>query len=60
VVDVGDHLAAGVASLSHHSAYLDALGGDMADPASFLERAARSAGEANGLTFATTFEIVSV
>ncbi len=59
-VDIADHLDAGAASLRCHRQYLDALGGDMADADSFLERMARGAGDAAGLELAALFEVVDV
>lgn len=57
-VDVTDTIDAGIASLACHELYLNALGGQ--DPDAFLRGAARSMGEAVGLEYATTFEIIEV
>ncbi len=40
-MDVTEHLEAGIASLRCHELYLTNLGGDMADPGSFLVRRPR-------------------
>jgi len=59
-VDVTDHLAAGVASLKAHRAYLDGLGENaMADPEEFLESMARPTGTRLGATFGVSFEVLS-
>src|SRR5690606_8125998 len=59
-VDVTDHLAAGIASLQAHAAYLKGLGDahPMADAEEFLESMARAAGTRLGTRFATTFEVI--
>ncbi|MFV0317673.1 MAG: PIG-L deacetylase family protein [Microthrixaceae bacterium] len=57
-VDIGEHLQTGIDSLAAHAAYLEHLGGDMADPATFLRRAAKQGGHRLGVEFAATFEIV--
>lgn len=57
-VDVTDTFAAGVASLACHKLYLDNLGGEMADPDTFLRGAAEASGAAFGVDLAATFEIV--
>ena len=59
-VDVTDHLDAGIASLRCHELYLANLGGDMADPGSFLRSAAEAAGPSLGVELATTFEVIQV
>jgi LmbE family N-acetylglucosaminyl deacetylase len=60
-VDVSDHFTAGVASLKAHSAYLAGLGdGPMGDPAGFLERIGRAAGEQLGCQYAVSFELLDV
>lgn len=60
-VDVTDHLAAGVASLQAHAAYLAGLGENtMADPQEFLEATARVAGTRLGTKFAVTFEAINL
>ena len=60
-VDVTDHFASGVASLRAHSTYLAGLGdGPMGDPAAFLARLARAAGERLGCQFAVPIELLSV
>jgi LmbE family N-acetylglucosaminyl deacetylase len=58
VVDVTDTFDAGVESLQCHATYLRHLGGDMANPESFLRGAAEEAGRAAGVGLATTFEII--
>lgn len=58
-VDVEDTLELGIRSLEAHRAYLDALGGEMADPATFLRRFAEQAGPRLGVRLATTFELIS-
>lgn len=57
-VDVTGFLDRGVASLREHQAYLDGLGGDMADPDAFLRGAAEAAGARQGVEHAVTFEVV--
>ncbi len=59
-VDVSTTFDAGVASLRCHEIYLSNLGGDMADPDTFLRRNAEQAGPRIGVELATTFEIVNV
>ena len=60
-VDVTDHLAAGVASLEAHSAYLQGLGaGTMADPGEFLESMARATGVRLAVRFAVGFEVIDL
>ena len=53
-------LDAGIASLRCHELYLSNLGGDMADPDTFLRTAAIDAGRRVGVELATTFEVVHV
>jgi hypothetical protein len=51
----------GVASLAAHRTYLDALGGAMADPATFLRDMARADAERlPGARLATAFELIPV
>lgn len=57
-VDTTDHFEVGVASLRCHATYLAELGGDMADPETFLRPAAEAAGPRIGVELATTFEVV--
>jgi len=59
-VDVTDHLATGIESLSRHSAYLAALGEQhpMADPEEFLEALARPIGVRLGSRYAVRFEVI--
>ena len=57
-VDVTDTFEVGVRSLECHRVYLDALGGDMADPSSFLRNMATEVGEQFGTPLAASFEIV--
>ena len=60
-VDVGGYLDRGVASLAAHRAYLDALGGEMADPEAFLRPMAQADGaRLPGATLATAFELIAV
>ena len=60
-VDVTDHLAAGIASLEAHSAYLQGLGsGAMSEPAEFLESMARATGTALGVRFGASFEVIGL
>ncbi|GLW57073.1 PIG-L deacetylase family protein [Kitasatospora phosalacinea] len=58
-VDTTDTFAAGVASLEAHRAYLDGLGGDMANAAEFLEGMGRAAGARLGTRFAAAFEVIN-
>ena len=58
-VDVTDTFDAGVRSLSAHAVYLEHLGGDMADPDTFLRANAESTGRQLGVALATSFELVS-
>lgn len=59
-VDVGgEHFGRGVASLAAHRAYLAALGGEMADPESFLRSMAEADGaRLPGADLATAFELI--
>jgi len=57
-VDTSDTFDAGVASLEAHRAYLDGLGGDMADARGFLEMMAGGAGERFGVRYASSFEVI--
>lgn len=50
-VDVGDTLAAGIASLEEHRGYIDGLGTDF-DPSTFLTEMARAGGQAAGCAHA--------
>jgi len=56
-IDVGDHLAAGIASLREHRAYLAALDPDF-DPARFLTDNAADGGRRAGVEHAVVFEVV--
>ncbi|RKE17582.1 PIG-L deacetylase family protein [Streptomyces sp. TLI_171] len=58
-VDTTDTFAAGVASLEAHRAYLDGLGGDMANAAEFLESMGRAAGARLGTRYAASFEVIN-
>ncbi len=58
-VDIGGSFDRAVASLRAHAAYLDALGGPMADADAFLREAAGQAGaHLPGATLATPFELI--
>jgi LmbE family N-acetylglucosaminyl deacetylase len=58
-VDIGATFGRAVASLRAHATYLTALGGDMADPATFLRDAAEQAGaRLPGVTLAAAFELI--
>lgn len=59
-VDVTDTIAAGVASLEAHRAYLDALapGTPGTDPDAFLRSVAAAAGPRLGVAYAAAFELV--
>jgi LmbE family N-acetylglucosaminyl deacetylase len=57
-VDVTDTFDLGVRSLECHAVYLDALGGDMANPEAFLRRGAEAAGEQLDVALAASFEVV--
>jgi LmbE family N-acetylglucosaminyl deacetylase len=56
-VDTSETMAAGVASLEAHRAYIDGLGWEHFDPEEFLEGMARSAGARLGTRFAAPFEV---
>ncbi|WP_190814444.1 PIG-L deacetylase family protein [Saccharopolyspora pogona] len=56
-VNVDEHLAAGVASLRAHAAYLAGLGPGFPEPDEFLESYARMAGARVRCTFAVSFEV---
>jgi len=58
-VDVSDHLAAGIASLREHRAYLAALDPDF-DPAQFLTANAAAGGARAGVDHAVLVEVVPV
>jgi LmbE family N-acetylglucosaminyl deacetylase len=58
-VDIGATFDRAVASLAAHRAYLDALGGAMADPEAFLRPMAEAAAQRlPGAALATTFELI--
>lgn len=58
-VDVEEAFDRGVASLRAHKAYLDALGGPMADPETFLRGAAEeAAARLPGSRLATAFQVI--
>jgi LmbE family N-acetylglucosaminyl deacetylase len=58
-VDVEEHFERGVASLRAHKAYLEALGGPMADPEQFLRAAAEDAATRfPGSRLATAFQVI--
>ncbi|WP_354638596.1 PIG-L deacetylase family protein [Kitasatospora camelliae] len=57
-VDTTDHFHLGVASLKAHKAYLEGLGGEMADAHGFLETTGRAAGERLGVRYASSFEVL--
>ncbi|MFC5911148.1 PIG-L deacetylase family protein [Streptacidiphilus monticola] len=57
-VDTTAHFDLGVASLKEHKAYLDGLGGAMAQPDEFLESFGRMAGSRLGTTYAAAFEVI--
>jgi LmbE family N-acetylglucosaminyl deacetylase len=57
-VDTTDHFDVGVASLEAHRAYLEGLGGDMADARGFLESSGRTAGSRLGVRYASPFEVL--
>lgn len=60
-VDVDGYFERGVASLAAHRAYLDALGGDMADPEGFLRPMAEADGvRLPGARLATAFELIAM
>jgi LmbE family N-acetylglucosaminyl deacetylase len=59
-VDVEEHFDRGVASLRAHKAYLEALGGPMADPETFLRQAAEeAAARLPGARLATAFQVIA-
>jgi LmbE family N-acetylglucosaminyl deacetylase len=59
-VDIEEHFDRGVASLRAHKAYLEALGGPMADPEQFLrESAEAAAARLPGARLATAFEVIA-
>jgi LmbE family N-acetylglucosaminyl deacetylase len=59
-VDIGATFDRAVASLQAHATYLQALGGDMADPEPFLRGAAEAAGRRlPGATLAAAFELIT-
>ncbi len=47
-----------IASLEAHKTYLDALGGDMADPRTFLTNMARATADQFGGRLATSFQLI--
>lgn len=59
-VDVTDTIDAGIASLRAHQTYLDALGDAEGTDPEFLREWAAGAGPALGVTYATTFELISL
>lgn len=58
-MDITDTLPLGIASLQAHQAYLDGLGGSMAEPETFLRESAERTGERFGGRLATAFEVFS-
>jgi hypothetical protein len=60
-VEISESFDRAVASLAAHAAYLDALGGAMADPEGFLRpRDEASAERLPGARLATAFELIPV
>lgn len=60
-VDITATFDSAVASLAAHRAYLEALGGPMADPATFLRQGAeRAAARVPGAELATEFELLEL
>lgn len=61
-VDVADTISAGVASLSEHRQYLDALADGTAgkDPEPFLRGMAEAAGQRHGMAAAVDFELIDL
>lgn len=57
-VDITDSFEVGVRSLMAHRAYLQSLGGAMADPTGFLRGGATAAGARLGVALAASFEII--
>ncbi|MEV7175510.1 PIG-L deacetylase family protein [Kitasatospora sp. NPDC093679] len=57
-VDTTESFDLGVASLEAHRAYLDGLGGDMADARGTLETFGAMAGERLGTRYASPFEVI--
>lgn len=55
-VDTSEFMAAGIASLEEHRAYLDGLGNPEFDVEEFLEGMGRQGGAALGTKYASTFE----
>ena len=60
VVDVTETIDVGVASLREHRTYLEALGGSMSNPDSFLRDMARATGPSIGVESAVSFELVGL
>lgn len=58
-VDTTATFDVGVRSLAAHKVYLDHLGGDMADPDTFLRTAAAAVGQRFGVELAASFELIS-
>ena len=58
-VDVTATFDTGLASLACHRTYLEALGGDQADPSAFLRQTAADAGARLGVELAATFEVIA-
>ena len=59
-VDVSATIDLGVASLREHRTYLEALGGAMGDPDSFLRDMARATGPTIGVESAVSFELIGL
>lgn len=59
-VDITESFGAGVLSLQAHRAYIEGLGWEHFDPASFLDRTSSAAGAWMGVTHATAFEVFSM
>ena len=59
-LDVTDTIDVGVASLREHRTYLEALGGSMSNPDSFLRDMARATGPSIGVESAVSFELVGL
>ena len=59
-VDITGFLDKGIESLEAHSVYLEHLGGEMANPRTFLTRFAKQTGHRLGVEHAAAFELVAV
>lgn len=59
-IDITETFGAGILPLQVHRAYVEGLGWEHFDPATFLDGTSREAGARMGVTHATAFEVFSM